>query len=369
MEKIKDYFYYTKSERNGTLVLAIVCFLLFLSSHLLPFMHTQEPIALEQFVVDTLLPGHLAEADTTSSVALLPFDPNLATRQELLAYDIPEKTVRTILNFREKVGRFEKPEDLKKVYNLSKEDYDQLLPHIRIATPGKKYQDRKTTQPIHSEVKKRSFNPNTITKAELLNYGVPDRIANTILNYRNKGGIFRQKGDLKKIYGLSPDLYDQLAPYIVIDNAATDGPPANVGKVTRQSVAVVRIDINQATAQEWRQLKGIGPFYSKRITNFRQKLGGFYSIDQVAETYGLPDSTFQKIKPFLHLTPLTQKISINQITVDSLARHPYITYRQARAIVNYRINHGPFESWEDFKNILVLTPEEQQKLAHYLQFR
>ena len=100
------------------------------------------------------------------------------------------------------------------------------------------------------------------------------------------------------------------------------------------------VDINKADTSAFISLPGIGNKLALRIVNFREKLGGFYSIDQIGETYGLPDSSFQKIKPFLKLeTSLLKKFNINSATKDEMKLHPYIKWNLANAIVEYRNQH------------------------------
>jgi competence protein ComEA len=96
-------------------------------------------------------------------------------------------------------------------------------------------------------------------------------------------------------------------------------------------------------------------------------LGGFYSVDQIAEIYGLPDSSFKKIKPFLKLesTPF-KKFNINTASKDEMKSHPYIKWNLANAIVEYRNQHGNFSSLGDLKNISLITPEVFDKIKFYL---
>jgi len=106
---------------------------------------------------------------------------------------------------------------------------------------------------------------------------------------------------------------------------------------------------------------------ASRIVTFRDKLGGFYSIEQVGETYGLPDSTFQKIKQYLKLdNPSVKKININTATVDELKAHPYIKFSLANPIVAYRNEHGSFSKIEDIKKVMAVTDEIYKKIAPYL---
>jgi competence ComEA-like helix-hairpin-helix protein len=127
-------------------------------------------------------------------------------------------------------------------------------------------------------------------------------------------------------------------------------------------------DINTADTAAFIALPGIGSKLASRLVLFREKLGGFYSINQVAETFGLPDSTYQLIKPLLTINnkyPIKQ-ININTATIDHLKAHPYIKYPLANAIVQYRSQHGQFTQLEQLKNIVLMTPEMYDKIAVYL---
>ena len=131
---------------------------------------------------------------------------------------------------------------------------------------------------------------------------------------------------------------------------------------------VVYIDINTANEYEWQQLNGIGPYFAKRIVNFRDALGGFHSIDQISETYGFPDSVFNKIQPFLKKSDFSKKIAINQVSRDELARHPYISRKKSSILINYRSNHGPLTSVEDLYRIKIFDSTEILRLTPYLEF-
>jgi competence ComEA-like helix-hairpin-helix protein len=104
-----------------------------------------------------------------------------------------------------------------------------------------------------------------------------------------------------------------------------------------------------------------------RIVNFREKLGGFYSVDQLAETYGLPDSTYQLIRPRLICrNAVVRKININDASVEELKNHPYIKWNLANVIMQYRKQHGPFKSIEQLEQLLLVTKEQLVKLLPYL---
>src|SRR5690606_13844379 len=127
------------------------------------------------------------------------------------------------------------------------------------------------------------------------------------------------------------------------------------------------VDINEGDLNSFISLPGIGEKLANRIINFRNKLGGFYSVDQISETYGLPDSTFQKIKSLLVIKESSiKRISINNVTKDELKLHPYIKWNIANAIIEYRNQHGNFVSVEDLKKIILLDDITYSKIQPYL---
>ncbi len=128
------------------------------------------------------------------------------------------------------------------------------------------------------------------------------------------------------------------------------------------------INLNEADTSELIVLPGIGSKLSARIVAFREKLGGFYAVEQVGETYGVPDSTFQKIKGRLQVDGNSiRKINVNSATKDDLKAHPYIRWNLANAIVEYRNQHGAFSSLEELKNIVLIDEGTFQKIVPYLQ--
>ena len=129
---------------------------------------------------------------------------------------------------------------------------------------------------------------------------------------------------------------------------------------------ILHLEINQADSLQWLALPGIGEKLTSRILRFRERLGGFCTVEQVAETWGLPDSTFQKIRPMLTLTEhMTRKIPINTATEDLLKQHPYIRYRLAKVIIRYRQEHGPFAALADLRRIDLVTDELYARLEPY----
>ena len=114
-------------------------------------------------------------------------------------------------------------------------------------------------------------------------------------------------------------------------------------------------------------LPGIGSKLANRIIGFREKLGGFYSVDQIAEVYGVSDSVFQQIKPRLRCdSAIIKKININTAGIDELKAHPYIKYQVGNAVIQYRLQHGSFQNEDDLKRVHLVTDDLIKKWLPYI---
>ncbi len=216
------------------------------------------------------------------------------------------------------------------------------------------------------------FDPNTLPADGWIRLGVREKTVKTIQNYLSKGGRFYKPEDIGKIWGLHQDQVSRLLPYVRIE--AKPSNDFNASKISAQykpyekpKYTIAAVDINEADTSALIALPGIGSKLANRIVAFREKLGGFYKVEQVAETYGLPDSTFQKIKDKLVIkNSQVKKININNATLDELKTHPYIRYNIANAIVQYKKMHGEFAAVSDLKKIMIITDDAYIKLSPYL---
>lgn len=220
-----------------------------------------------------------------------------------------------------------------------------------------------------------AFDPNTLDAAGWKRLGVREKTINTIQNFIAKGYRFRQPDDIRKIYGLRSQEADRLVPYVRIAEKEAFSKSAFENhsytafakKTDAENYRTKIIDINEADTSEFISLPGIGSKLAARIVNFRQKLGGFSSVNQLGETYGIPDSTFQLIKARLQCNnPSVKKININTADANELKGHPYIRWNIANAIVNYRSQHGTYNSLEDLRKIEIITDELFNKITPYL---
>ncbi|HLA60503.1 MAG TPA: helix-hairpin-helix domain-containing protein [Puia sp.] len=246
----------------------------------------------------------------------------------------------------------------------------------------------------HAEVHMFYFDPNKIQTTDWIRLGLPDRLAQTIRHYMEKGGRFQKAEDLKKLYGLHNADYERLYPFVRISR-----PPGEIkagtgyNKTSTEHISAIRkmdsffheprpipdypfkravkfftvTDVNLSDSNEWSRLPGIGEKLASRIIHFREKLGGFYQVNQVAETYGLPDTTFQKIKPYLRIQSVSLlQIDINTATKEILMSHPYIRWPLARSIIEYRSQHGSFHSLNELLQLALMDSAKFEKLKPYL---
>ncbi len=215
------------------------------------------------------------------------------------------------------------------------------------------------------------FDPNKLSEEEWKQLGLKEKTIKTIEKYISKGGKFKNPEDIKKIWGLSHGLAEKLIPYVKIKT--DEKKPSDKSKVIiekKLKVENTSVDINLADTALLKALPGIGSALAKRIIAYRKKIGGFYSTNQISEVWGISDSVYQKIKPMLELGDSKIKvIEINNASIDELKSHPYIGYKLALAIINYRNQHGKYNSLEDIQKIPIIDEKSYNKIVHYLAIK
>lgn len=235
------------------------------------------------------------------------------------------------------------------------------------------YNDYTSSHAKEEPVKKELFyfDPNTASENDWVRLGIRKKTAQTIQKYIAKGGKFYKPEDITKIYGLTEPDAKRLIPYVSIASVKKNFPPFqdkySESQTYPKKFSIQPVDINVADTSAFIALPGIGSKLSKRIILFREKLGGFYAVDQIGETYNLPDSTFQKIKKYLTLNSRAlKKININLATAGELKAHPYINYSIANEIVQYRQQHGNFSNVNDIRKLMLISDEFFEKASPYL---
>lgn len=214
------------------------------------------------------------------------------------------------------------------------------------------------------------FDPNTATEEELLALGFPGNIAQRIINYRAKGGRFSIKADLSKIYGLDTSFYRELYPFIALPEKHEATASTLAENPSGKETKTVRFDLNLADTTQLKSIYGIGSVLSKKIVRYRTSLGGFISMEQLSEVWGLDSIVIKRLSEKAFIQPgfeLT-RIHINHADEKTLAAHPYIRTKMAKAIVTNRFQHGNFKTIDDLKKIVILKASDLNKLEPYLNF-
>lgn len=310
----KDYFYFTRTERNGILVLLLLIVLILVY----PFLH-------DRFSTSVVYDYSLFEKNVEQHLFLL-------------------------------------------------NEYRQAQLEMEKQKKNQAIQDEQITLSLTS------FNPNELTREEFSAMKLPDRIINNIINYRDAGGEFRYREDLKRIYTITEDLYGQMAAYIDLPSKADRKPVIN--RVFSDTISIhdslkskrytpawadLVIDINTADTIQWQQIRGIGPVFSRRITSYRELLGGFYSTEQLREVYGMDSVRFDQILSHITTDSINlRKININTADFVTLVRHPYLNRNQVNSILRMRERHGLYQSIDEIKKSELIDEENFLKIAPYL---
>lgn len=217
------------------------------------------------------------------------------------------------------------------------------------------------------------FDPNLAGADELNALGFKPWIAERIVRYRSAGGRFSSPEDLSRIYGISKEQLAALTPYIKMETppeSATENKPTREYRKYPDPVKpkVTIKNLNSAVAEDLVFMRGIGPVLSQRIVKYRDMLGGFSSLDQIQEVYGLDRVIADSLKQYFYLDSiLVKSLNVNYLKAEELRKHPYINYKLANALEQYRIQHGDYVRPEDLLAIKILDDSTFQKILPYLK--
>lgn len=292
---LKDYFTFSRKERTAVIILL----LLIVSCMALPYFYRvkQVPPVLNKALIDFVaqsktgantkgrLPEGAASLYNTAGTAkvlqpsLFMFDPNTVSAEGWNRLGLPERTIRTILNYRTKGGRFRVPDDLRKIWGVSKEEADRLIPFVRIAALPAYYRSVDKYQ-----VKKQPKGPgiidiNTATREDWEALpGIGEVLAARIITYRERTGGFSDLSQLKKTYGISDSVFAVISQYL-----------------TAAPAAIPKLDLNTATVTELQMRTGIPDAVARSIVLYRKQYGPFLSVAGLKKIVFLTDSLYLQV--------------------------------------------------------------------------
>lgn len=221
------------------------------------------------------------------------------------------------------------------------------------------------------------FDPNKADSIEFIRLGLPSFVAHNILRYREKGGVFRSADAFAKVYGLTLQQYKKLKPYIRIGEeylpiqVLRDTVFHQQWKVRKDSLKALKypegtiIDLNTADTTELKKILGIGSTYARQIVAYRNRLGGFYTVEQLQE---LPFSSKEMQVWFKVETTLYPSILVNKWSVERLRSHPYLNFYQSKVIVEHRKKYGKLKSLSQLSLYEEFTEKDLERLSPYVSF-
>lgn len=216
-----------------------------------------------------------------------------------------------------------------------------------------------------------AFDPNVADSTAFIRLGLKPYIARNILRYRAKGGRFRTPESFAKIYGITPEQFRTLLPYIVIGEQFR---PKRDTVFIRQKAdsahyfkypAGTVIELNGADTAELKKIPGIGSGLARMIVGYRSRLGGFYKPEQLQEVNHVP----QELHRWFSVNPaVIRKINLNRSGFERLTAHPYLSFYQAKVIVEYRKKKGPLKSLSQLALYEEFTKADLERIAPYVEF-
>jgi competence protein ComEA len=224
------------------------------------------------------------------------------------------------------------------------------------------------------------FDPNELSEQQWAKMGMNEKIIRNILHYREKGGTFREKEGLARIYGMNDSIFAILEPYIRLKEK--EKPPsssytnyyphkdslASGFKYKNYKPDTLVIELNSADSASLLACRGIGPTYASRIIRYRDRLGGFTRKEQLLELKGMDSTRYDQIKGQLTVDPgLVRKIDLNSVTFKELLKHPYFEYNLVKAIFNYKDKMREFDSVGQIRKLPVMYEELYLKISPYLE--
>lgn len=220
------------------------------------------------------------------------------------------------------------------------------------------------------------FDPNKLDSAGWVKLGFSPKQSASIINYRNAGAVFRKPKDIKKLFVVDNEKYEALLPFIQIEEVENERPKEQTKKFPMYEKREVPkpkpiiVELNAADTAELKKLYGIGSSFAKRIVKYRELLGGYMSKEQLLEVYGMDTVRYSPISENLVVdTTIRNRININTADFKTLLRHPYLNKNQVKAIVNYRKQHGDFNSISDLQKIHLISKETFNRIAPYFRVK
>ena len=220
------------------------------------------------------------------------------------------------------------------------------------------------------------FNPNYISDYKGAQLGMSLIEIDRLLLYRKKNKFIASKQEFQNITKVSDSLLNQIAPYFKFPEWVTkkkklktkSNTALNRVENTHKKKSISSIDMNKASAEDFKTIYGIGEKLSERIIKYRSKLQGFSFESQIKEVWGLEEETVEKVLSTFKIIekPTIRKININTVTFKELLNTPYIDFALCKKIFEYRDEIAAYQNISELKNIKDFPLGKYDRIVLYL---
>lgn len=351
---------FTRQHIRGLAVIMVIIAAIIL------LLHIGKP-RVEHYIQERTAKESLTQNPTDSSAtdkqrdSLFTFDPNTVTYEQLRLLGFDKRTAVGIIKYRTRGKVFSIKEDFALCYGVTDSTYARLKPYIHIAESFQSKPESESRP--HSFDNKPRFSPrpfepfriDTVGVEYLRLIGFSTRQARSLIEYRDRhaDGIL-DMNELRDCYAVSAEMADSLSHFIIFP-----APKPYEGK----------IEINSADSAALRSVRGIGAKSVVAIMQYRRLLGGFYSVEQIAELKCVTSENFALIsKQICCDSCFISKIDINFASASELEYHPYMTRSSINKIEELRKSKGGWKSIEEMMNDKIFVREQADAIAPYLHF-
>ena len=372
---MRNRFYISNKEKNGAIGMILTVLLFYQFPNIISIIYPSKTTNTITKTIEEV--SEKPENPVVIDSQHIPFDPNKTDIATLLQNGFSTYSANNLIKYVNSGGSFKSTRDLLKIYGIDSALVLSLDSLIIIKQRLSKSQypiDPNRSSQINSgksikfnasalsglDLNPGPFDPNKASKDELLNHKISNRAVGNIIKYREKGGIFKRPDDLKRIYGLDSITFTSISKMINIDSNYINSKVNKVHLLSADEDTLI-LDLNIASGLELQSLKGIGPVLSKRIIDYRDKLGGFLNHRQLGEVYGLEKEVIGSIKHHIVISPKLKKIYPPNHSFKELLGHPYLTYEDTKKLKNISIL-----DYENEIEQIIINQELDPRIVPYL---
>lgn len=228
------------------------------------------------------------------------------------------------------------------------------------------------------EVVLQTFDPNTVDSLTLIHFGLKPWKVKNFLHYRAAGKVFRSAEDLGDTYGWTAEDVEMLASYVRVgkqyekkekkreEREQWEKKEEKLEHTSNKFQSLTKVDVNTADTAMLRRIPGVGAKISDAIVRYRKRLGGFHSVEQLLDIKIVSPELLDWME--VSSSPNLQKLNLNKASFQALNNHPYISYEQTKALLQYIRLYGNVKDEETLLATGIFTKEEVEKLKPYIAY-